>query len=49
MSFEPKLLCGKKEMGLSLAEDHEEEDSATSDPERLCVGVIINDVGPMAV
>jgi hypothetical protein len=36
-------------MGLSLVRDHDEEESAISEPDMLCVGVIMYDVGPIAV
>ena len=36
-------------MGLSLTHDHEEAASVISEPDRLCVGVIMKDDGPMAV
>lgn len=48
MPIDPRVFWGKKEIGLSL-EHHDEDDSATSEPERLCVGVIMNDVGPIVV
>lgn len=34
-------------MGLSL-HDHDDDESAISEPERLCVGVIMKEPGPMA-
>lgn len=48
MSRGPRLFGGKKEIGLSL-EHQDEEDSATSEPERLCVGVIMKEPGPIVV
>lgn len=35
-------------MGLSLAQDHDDEVSAHSEPERLCVGVMMKDEAPRA-
>lgn len=36
-------------MGLSFEHDHDEDDSAISEPDKLCVGVIMNEVGPIVV
>lgn len=35
-------------MGLLSAHDHDDELSAISEPERLCVGVIMKEPGPIA-